>query len=627
MTDTTPKDWEAVHAREKSTSHSTVIEADGSPDIGDKTIRPTEPYMLMGPTASRGVRPLAIREAVDEVEHLTSTGWLTVVMGPETIDASAIPNQTITQDTGLERRLVALQGSEAGGLLAFYDALMRARVAGREVVPDAPGDSVAPLSELRLTLLRAAYRATRLYVLQWASGFGSAESGVEATPTPVHDWESHMVVIPRGADKALRDDLRDAVERLEQFEHLDDADQVKQLLGHQSIILRLNAIRSGLKDRTLRGPVVEWLTDLAWHALIFDSPCYPSPSELAFQVSVAASTTDHPFHRLEPTAMADRQDANKFRRIMKLAMRRALPAGEAPAGEPGAIQAAVASALYDQHQRWDEALDHNHRHPFPIAISLTTDIELERALARHAGSTRGPRSFFVAFPIVIVRPNNETAGELRWIAGEFRAQAFETGAALWHGLTNPIDDWHELGTYYVPEQLHVNLAGPLVLKVNGSPLHHVATDLSEHPHLSNELQLSRNPGAQLLHAPAITELDVLQLAQVDQWALGAKESSDRRAGLPSPIYSEFEDERRTWLLMGHDLMDWSSRLQLFIQISRSALARGQNPRALAIGRRPDPDRARLLQAFRIPYAGGAFEQCVAKVTHAYAPKESREGTR
>ena len=277
-------------------------------------------------------------------------------------------------------------------------------------------------------------------------------------------------------------------------------------------------------------------------------------------------------------------------------------------------------ALFDQWERWDRAGD-GQRPPFPLAISLTTDLELERALAAHRTPGGDSRPFYVAFPIVMVRPNNERSGELRWIVGQFSTRSFETGADLWTSLTNPDDGWHELGHHHVPEAMQVDLDGPLLLKVNGSPLHHVEMHLQDHPHLASQLDLIRNKDALLLHAPAITELDVLQLAQVDQWALGAKGSNDRHAGLPSPIYEEFDREQRSWLLLGHDLTDWSSRLQLFIQISRSALARGQDPRALAIGRRLDPDRARLLHAFRIEYAGGAIEECAGRISHAYAPNK------
>lgn len=592
------------------------------PSIGSTpTVVGTEPYILM-------LDPLSQYQPGELTAHLPAFAdrqfveHLTPVLGMETNDGFAIPGQMIHEDPRLKDRI-----ADDDGVQDFLDQVMESRKAGREPAEFGPEDKrvTQDLTEIRFHLLKAAYALTKLFADTWAESL-----------SPVNDWRVHSVEFgfdPRGSSGVVLAELKKSLEAVKKFEShqgqfstAEQQNHLRLLLGADGIEVRLQSM---IKDfatlKRLDGALVEWLTDLFWHTLIFESPCYPRPDELAFQLSLAANASSaHPTRKYEPTAMVERHADDRFRRAIKYSIRRAMKGGDNAPRVRGRLQDAAAASLVAQFRvRQAQPL----RHPFPIAISLTSDLELEKSLAFHGQCG----VFHVAFPVVHAM-TLKGKGTLRWIVGTFKGGGADlptTADQVWANLSAPIDGWRWLNDVVRPGfeidepgdgREERSVRGPLILKVNGSPLHHVLGDASAHQHLAPDLQRSirlgelppsrvaDKPLGHLIHVPAVTELDVLQLAQIDDWSRGARQQDEgqHKAGLPLPLVNELMSPNRFWLIAGHDLSDWSARLQLFGQISRSVLTE-DGSQALAVSRKTDVDRARLLANLGIPICFGCFE--------------------
>lgn len=595
-----------------------------------------EPYIIMlDPLANS--TPGRLETHASKFPNRPHVKHLTPVLGVEASDGLAVPGQVLHMDADLRHRV---EGSP--DLSNFLERVCEMRAAHREWVDlTLPDRRLAKdLTDLRLHLLTAAFALTRLFAESWVIDL-----------VPVNDWRVHAVDFafsehgPSGQVKKELVAAREAATRFgrhqDPYSEGESRTHLRLLLGPDGIDHRLDTLIRDLPGASrLDGSLVEWVTDLFWHTLIFESPCYPRPDELAFQLSMAANPgSDHPTRKYEPTAMVERHADDQFRRAIKHSIRRAMRAGDEEPRPCGRLQEAAAASLVSQYA---VRATRKKVHPFPIAISLSADLELEKALAfnQHCDA------FHVAFPVVHAM-NVTGKGTLRWLVGRFyggRRGRPRDARGVWAALSAPVDGWRWLNDV-VPPGLDVDsagsrppeevLSGPLILKVNGSPLHNVAGDASTHQHLAPSIDngilrgdLGRStddehPLGHFFHVPAVTELDVLQLSQVDDWSRGARQQAtgqDRagaaaepvKAGLPLAVVQELMASNRFWLIAGHDLSDWSARLQLFGQISRAVLAGGSQ--ALAVSRKEDVDRARLLANLGIPICFGNFEELSHHIT-------------
>jgi hypothetical protein len=124
------------------------------------------------------------------------------------------------------------------------------------------------------------------------------------------------------------------------------------------------------------------------------------------------------------------------------------------------------------------------------------------------------------------------------------------------------------------------------------------------------------------HAPALAEIDVLQITHIDEWAYGARHGANPAdnsidQGLPTAISAELDHPDRYWLIAGQRLADWSVRMQLFLHVCRALIKGTGLPSALAVSRAFDRDRARLLDGLGISRASGDFES-LAPILHRIA---------
>lgn len=592
---------------------------------------PEEPYLLLSTTS-----PIAVKDSHDvrvQIEKFINGGCLTPVLGSETTDALTVPHQAVTRDHGF---LAGLQEERSDDrLLRFHHALVAQRALGRverdRDEPLSPADEA--LTRLRLALANAAWQATSLYARQWAE-----------VVTPVSDWSSHGVDL-RELKKTEDDDepsiaslkgsLDSAVTFLEEFRMAqlsrESTDHRGALLGAAGLKQRLEHLSVTIEDQALPGTTVEWLTDVLWHVLMFDSPCYPTREELALQMSLGIDK-NYPIRKVELTALTSggvTQKWEPYRHAMSRTLT-GLRGGSHAVPPVGDLHQALAMAMYHSFGRWNPlgtAIPRHRRrtlkrYPVPLAITLTTDLEFERALATCA---TGSGFYHVAFPMILTAYNQEEGGYLRWVIGKFETKPGSTKAedaeadeglaesvVSWGQLTCPVGPWQLLNSVAGEDAPALvkgvgGLEGPLLLKVNGSPLHLVRESLDDNVLLADgfaaeiesttgnldEAEARRD--GRIRHVPATTELEIMQLTQVDQWAMGAHNG---QAGLPPQIRFNLIEPARRWLLLGHDLHEWSSRLQLFTQISLSSLVTPGAVRAestLALIREADEQRTRLLQ--------------------------------
>lgn len=607
---------------------------------------PEEPYLLLPNGFS--VQCVPRSGAISTVKRFVAEGCLTPVLGSEITDALTVPGQTIVRDPLLERHFGARPE-----LRRYHEALFDQRSLGRAVAEDPRPDSERleavdnAVTELRLALLDAAHQATVLYAALWSRSVA-----------PLSDRNLHEVAAPApavGADDPvapllrLLEEAEIALERLQsvQTAEQEDVDHRLALLGATGLQSRLSHLRHMMgRERTLRGATVEWLTDVLWHALSFDSPCYPSREELALQVSLAVDSPT-PVEKVELTALTPAgidQDWDAYGHSLSRTLA-GLRGSQRAVPPVGKLHRALSASLYGSFLKWREAAAKSaeERVPAPVslAITLTTDLELERALATDPG---GSGHYHVAFPMIITNANHNNRGHLRWVVGRFVGGLDQQAPGFWEQLTRPDGPWqllNDVAEEFVlsgfDAKLPGGLEGPLLLKANGSPLHEVDSDLSKNSALRDGFvkeipsagaqRLTGRRGGKARHVPATTELDILQLTQVDQWAMG---SSNGRAGLPTMIRKVLEDPTRRWLIVGHDLPEWSSRLQLFTQISLSSIIQRSLATAsvreatLAVMRQADEQRTRLLAGMDIPLTD--YDQLdpdgvAAAITAGLSPKK------
>lgn len=580
-----------------------------------------EPYLLL-PEGLDLTSMKSKRFGQTRIQTFVTSGCLTPVLGSEMTAASVVPHQTITRD-----QLFRSQFDTDRELRHFHDALMRERSAERVLTPDSRPEAERCLqadeaiASLRLALLRAAFRATSLYAELWRGNVA-----------PLHSWNAHAMVVdaPEAvlARTELVDRLTDAVNAIRDFVAAQPPAQEMRdhrtaLLGGEGLRTRLEHLSDVLlrPEARLSGTTVEWLTDVLWHVLIFDSPCYPTREELALQVSLADDVKS-PIQKVELTALTSGgidQDWERYGYAMSRTLS-GLRGGSAPVPEVGALHRELAASLNLSYHRWrEERGSSDALSPLPLAITLTTDLEMERSLATDA---HGSGFYHVAFPMILTNVNHNSRGHVRWVVGKFRA-GLTSGPELWSQLTHPVGQWELLND--VAEGIRLAafsrlapvLQGPLLLKANGSPLHFVAEPLVDNQKIadgfvaeilsdSQRRQNGRRRGL-ARHVPTTTELEILQLTQVDQWAMGA---TNGKAGLHEAIRSSFNEHTRGWLILGHDLSEWSSRLQLFTQITLSSLVQPTRETdsitgkvhdwTMAVVAKADEQRARLLLGLDIP---------------------------
>lgn len=514
-------------------------------------------------------------------------------------------------DADLLRRL-ELDTSEGGRrLLRFYKRVVDDRLDRRTGKHEqAPMERFA-FADVQFELLRVAYDSTRLLF-----------EALSRDLPPIDDWDQLAVEVRDGSDATpaeFAQRLRAAATNLRAVGELPG-------LGASALAVRLEAIAESIEDQhqqlRLSGAEIEWLTDVFWHSLSFHAAAYPRRDELALQVAlVHESTLDEgrqsprPRRRMEPAAIVYRRDADGLVDATAKAVRRGF--NEAERGKRRDFYEAIADAMFREFDDW--ASGHGKDRP-PLALVMSTefDLEMERAMA---ASMHGP--YHVAVPVIsVIDPPvaKVQRGELRWMIGTFRPSPHGSP-----GLEDLVTaaQWQWASQVSTMDDGQPQLSGPVLVKLNGSPLHRIVAPAAEQvrtagpgrptrrtfgasagPALDSP---NRSPGAPLptIHSVILGEFDFLQFFRVEHSLYTRAQGAKNEQELPGWLVDAIKDPRRKWFLLGLRLADWNSRMQLFMQASRAAPGGG---RFYAIQRHFDEDRVDLLEAMGIQRIRGDLKK-------------------
>jgi len=510
--------------------------------------------------------PLEISEWIRQQSLATRLGGgykgraLVPFLGPGVIQAQADPPEAIEDTKSVFEDQAPLDQE-------FHAALVAQRRDRREL---SAGDwsEIHGLADLRKALISAARLGTMIV--------SSCEDVL-----PIADWDRYEVHLEGASLQEFTNALAAAANAAAKLAERSDADRPDpdlRLLGAPAIAVRLQRLRQEVDPEKgqprVMGSEVNWLTDCAWHSLVFRSATYPTMRELTLQVELCSAAGDAgPVRRLEPTEAIAHRTLNALTDHTTRAVLRGFrpSTGSGDSGR-GGLYKAVARRL------WQESTQ-GIAHP-PLVVSMTFDLEMERGLleSRPAGM-----EYHVLVPALIPQSNERVS--LRWMLGTYSADS-SGGSDVLGSLRTP--SWRSGEA--APQ-------GPVVVKLNGSPLHRL-------PRIGPH----RKPASPAL---LLRELDSLDIGVVGLVANALQRSSEpldlsetpSKGGLapsqamPKWVLSRIASEVSSLLLViGARWSDWSSRSQLFGLLSLPGVTpERQFPyRAFAVTESVDPDRAHLL---------------------------------
>jgi len=472
---------------------------------------------------------------------------------------------------------------------SFLGSLWDTRAAGRKKA-GRTGDLPEVVADLQKAAVRASRIATETLADYW-----------KQRKTVPADWGAAGV--PKTASSGALKPLEHAA-MAAYAAHKKAEREAGDLLGVAAIEARLRAITEAVRESGLSPASVRWLTDLAWHVLTFDSPMYPLTEELALQVSLALGH-DRPTKAGPPAGLLPEIfDPESVGRELRIAVERGLPASIDQTGS-SREQFYVKVA-----KRLREGLKSGH---LPVAIVTGFDIELERALIQ-PGET-----FHVAVPAYAIDEGSATGGFGRarvvWLVGDFSSEESDSNGEWRNALQYPKNnEWRLLN------DRDESLPGPLVVHLSGSPLHRYPGDSAGHGSVT--LARAKNgkydPDKNRKYAPAVRlgDLDSLQLDRVEHQmsALRMGPSGEggfgsHAEGLPRWLIDQLRHQSRYWLFVGCRYRDWSSRMQLFLELT-SAMPHG---RAAAVDPRHDADLAHLFHWAQVQLFSGTAGDLVGKL--------------
>ncbi|MCU0298589.1 MAG: toll/interleukin-1 receptor domain-containing protein [Candidatus Nanopelagicales bacterium] len=498
----------------------------------------------------------------------------------------------------------------ADGLDAFVEGVVSGEGADRDTQLLESEDPA--LTELRGALLALAFVANDLFV--------AARVGLR---TPIKDWPATPVVLSANDASRIGCALARALQSVKQLEEQlggweDEGGERLDLLG-------LPAIHRHLRDWAKRFPCpsaseprrgrstgreplldqqeVVWLGDLFWHSLTFESPCYPRPDDLEFQVAlVHESRADQTgTHR---RSLGRQISATRSAAIVAESLALCLERGLRPiANSPQAgLYASVAAALVAQRDRSPAAV--------PIAVNCAFDLELERAIAR-TGS-----KFHVAFPVVI-----PPTGAWEWVVADFGGTARgvnpESLRVVRPGRVRRFARWGR-----------DKVEGPVVVRLNGAPMLRpfpvALIPEGEGDQVTPPAQaVSQTSEYQVVIPAAFGEFDAMAFLHMDLQSFGAGRDSADSVGWPEWARTEIAEAGRRWISVGMGMEDWNSRMQVFIHATRASIigARPGGDRAFSVAEGHDDNLTMFLTACSVkPLQGNAMELQELLMSYAKALK-------
>lgn len=298
---------------------------------------------------------------------------------------------------------------------------------------------------------------------------------------------------------------------------------------------KITQLRLGKGQRFLALAHLEWLGDLLWHTLRFDTPIYPSPGDLAFQLSVCASPFTPPRREKIGTIASLALPALVDKVKMWLE--------KSSAEDQHEIYHAVARALCDAWNKQKRGPTSFARSA-PLAVTTNFDNELELILHR------ARISHHILFPVHCRRKSIQDHGMP--IPPEERQEWMLYTEAWSEEEEYPVPSWLVLGR----DELEVlDFAGPLLVKLYGSPLTKVRQEF-----VRVDGQENKSLRFEFSHRLIISDLDLLAVMVQDWWPVG----------LANLLFGEPD---RLICFLGYSPEDVDNRLRLFEHVRHYELSR------------------------------------------------------
>jgi hypothetical protein len=349
---------------------------------------------------------------------------------------------------------------------------------------------------------------------------------------------------------------------------------------------------------------IQWLSDLLWYTVRYWIPFYPTTSELAFELSLAAK--DAPSRRAELAQAAQALENESFGKANSLAeiignlvrYCEIVQDKEGADWQSKAFNYAIAAALQYQFEKYkvfkdldgDSAVrraslkdrfkagdeDKGRRVPpkFPIPIAFTTnfDSSLEKAFEEN------DLGFHIVFPVL--RGSRLEDPEI------IVAPVWMVRTCYPRSMRRMVQelDWSTLcDANGVPRMVFV---GPIIVKLYGSPTLELNDDKSEHWIVLSE----------------VGYLEALEdRAKIPVWLtqqLASKEGSDDQWGFRRPV------PRSIWFL-GHSATDWNERRTLYEHCKDNVKLGG---RRNTVDRSSDFYRTAILGALKVDQCLGDLNE-------------------
>jgi TIR domain/SIR2-like domain len=288
---------------------------------------------------------------------------------------------------------------------------------------------------------------------------------------------------------------------------------------------RLLANRDREKSPRISLSDVEWLGDLLWHTMRFDAPMYPSPDELAFQLSVCLGTRILPRKERMGTIVeiADWQTRPELIRNFL----RVYEAGASTRSEEetrfydvlaGAFFVPQTGRGSSRGTPTGSGFQAATSQKIRVAISTNFDRELERAFDRLK------QPYHLVLPVYVGDSDDGDAGAAEWAEGWlFLTVTWEESERI----TNEPPRLLEMDRAELAE---MRIQGPVIVKLHGSPLERL-------PH-------------RYMHRLSISDCDFIE----------AMISRDRF--WPPGLRKLLDSKNRVLCFVGYPLSDTRSRLRL-----------------------------------------------------------------
>ena len=298
-------------------------------------------------------------------------------------------------------------------------------------------------------------------------------------------------------------------------------DQTRSRTEHSLLELLTPVAVDSPKKCTLYAYNLDWLANLFWYTFRAQRRLYPTNAEMAFQMAVLVHESDR-----TPGLVYAAAHAHDW---LSASLSTWLAHYDTASPPRDAYFDAIALVLWRQWDRWRVGGLSSARDPAePVVFSTSFDLGVEHALRR----ARPDDPIHVVIPVLAESLAHEPPGvHLCWLLG-----TLEAGVAMEQPAWEPIPDLFDAAE---------RLRGPLVVKLHGSPLHHVPEPTDEALLYEGHPQYERFD-----HALTLSESNyMLYLVLLNT--------------VPEALGRMLSTENRVLFFLGQPIDEWNTRLRIF----------------------------------------------------------------